>query len=185
MGGDDELRPVLYELMDPSQGGQAVLGGERRFGLVEQVEPVGSEAVEQDRQKRLAMRLLVQRGAALGAEGIAVELLEVAGRREQTLGAQKEVGSWSANAAHESNRVLELRVDRPVGEREHLRQRWWAGFRPMSRHAAAPVRGSLPRARLVAVQARASPGPLRGSHRRSTPRVARAEKLAAVPLWGG
>jgi hypothetical protein len=65
---DQELTLLPYEVVDPRDGGQATAGGQRRLGLVEQVEAVVVEAVDQQVEERLPVRAGVRGDAAVPAD---------------------------------------------------------------------------------------------------------------------
>ena len=109
-------QPSATQLVEAPQHRELALRRERRLGLVEQVEPVGAEALDEHGEERLAVRLLVQRAAAIARDDrraerrLAVERLDLAGEVEEGLGAQEEVRPRLARAAHEAHDVAERRV---------------------------------------------------------------------------
>lgn len=73
--------------MQDLEKGKLPLGRERRLRFVEDVDAL-FEAVDEKRQEGLSVRLLVQRFAAIGAEGR--NLVEVGGEIEKAFGSQEE-----------------------------------------------------------------------------------------------
>ena len=61
MRRDDELRVLLDELVRSAASRELPGHRQRRLGLVEEVEAARAEAVQREREERLAVRLLVQR----------------------------------------------------------------------------------------------------------------------------
>src|SRR5947209_20397875 len=61
VGSDNELRALLDQLVDAPQERQAVLRRQCGLGLIEDVEAVRTEPVQENREERLAVRLLVER----------------------------------------------------------------------------------------------------------------------------
>ena len=66
MRGDNELRAATDELINEGQRAELALWRECGFWLVEDVEAVSTESIREQRDKRLAMRLLVQGLFAVG-----------------------------------------------------------------------------------------------------------------------
>ena len=88
VGGDKELGVAgPLEIVDDLEKGELPLGRERRLRLVEDVDTL-LETVHEERQERLAVGLLVERLAAVGAQ--VRNLLDVSGEVIKTLGAQEE-----------------------------------------------------------------------------------------------
>jgi hypothetical protein len=67
MGRDDELRAGRARARDDRQERERAADRQRGLGLVEDVEALAREAVGRQREERLAVRLLVQRRAAVEA----------------------------------------------------------------------------------------------------------------------
>src|SRR5436190_10704204 len=57
---DEELRAPFGQLVYPPHQRELAAHGERRLGLVEDVEPAAEETLEHEREERLAVRLVVQ-----------------------------------------------------------------------------------------------------------------------------
>ena len=106
--------PLSHELVDPPQTREAVLGGQRGLGLVEQVEALSVESVDHHGEKRLAVRLLVQRDATVRRERVTGwllgELFQIGRRGEEALSTQKEVGLRAPDAADQLDRRSESGV---------------------------------------------------------------------------
>ena len=74
MGHDDELRPVLDQLVDRAQRRQLAVGRQRRLGFVQQVQAVTLELVEQDAHERLAVRARMQVAAIAARADLLVHI---------------------------------------------------------------------------------------------------------------
>ena len=68
MRRDYELRIILHKIIDERQQREQPCRRECCLGLVEYVEPVATEAVLDDREKALAVGLVVQRLAAVAVD---------------------------------------------------------------------------------------------------------------------
>src|SRR4051794_34618263 len=87
MRGDQELGAEVNELVDAGEQCELAHRRERRLRLVEDVEAIAEEAIEQQREECLAVRLLVQRYAAISSgDAEAVDLRRYV---EERLGAQE------------------------------------------------------------------------------------------------
>jgi hypothetical protein len=110
VGGDEELRTLLDEVVDPGQRGHAALRGERGLRLVEQVEPARPEAVDEQVEEGLAVRALVRRGTAVGRKQsgprprLRVEPLHLGGDVVVGLGPQEEGGALAARRPAQTQR---------------------------------------------------------------------------------
>jgi hypothetical protein len=80
VGGDDELRAALQEVVDEPEGGELARRAEGCLGLVEEVEPVAPEPVLQQGDERLAVRALVQADAAIDVQEAGILLYWVNSR---------------------------------------------------------------------------------------------------------
>src|SRR5437763_7883699 len=106
MRGDDELRAAHHQLVQPGDHRQLAVRRERRFRLVEHVEPVAKKAIEQQRHEGLAVRLVVEGTAAVSA--LQAEAVDLGGNVEETLGAKKVAVRWTPWTADEAQQARKL-----------------------------------------------------------------------------
>src|SRR3954452_679984 len=87
MRGDQELRSEVNELVDAGEQGELAHRRERGLRLVEDVEAIAEEAIEQQREECFAVRLLVQRDAAVSSGD--AEAIDLRRYVEERLGAEE------------------------------------------------------------------------------------------------
>ena len=90
------MRPVFDQLMDTGQQGHLTGGRQRRLRFIEDIQAVSLQAVQRERQKALAVGLVVERFPSVsffderGGRRLAVQLLDIAGHIIKTLGSQEK-----------------------------------------------------------------------------------------------
>src|SRR3954449_13092586 len=87
MRGDQELRSEVNELVDAGEQRELAHRRERRLRFVEDVEAIAEKAIEQQREERFAVRLLVQRYAAVSSGD--AEAVDLRRHVEERLGAKE------------------------------------------------------------------------------------------------
>ena len=108
MGGDDELRKILHEVMQPHEHGKLPLRRERGLRLVEEIHAMTAHAVRHGRQEGFAVRLLVKAFATV-APGAAFFDIKQRGKIVEALRSQKEAVHRAIDGAADSQTARERR----------------------------------------------------------------------------
>lgn len=137
---DDELCPLRREPMNDREERQLPLRRSCCLGLVENVETIVAEAIRGECKERLAMGLLVERGAAMCISH--PEPVDLGGDVKETLGAKEVAIARTTDPTDEADVLVQLRlgaarveveVSRAAlgiesgGDRDRLDQRGLAG----------------------------------------------------------
>src|SRR4051794_39241247 len=108
MSCHQKLRALLLETMDAGQQRQLAGRGKGGFRLVQDIEPFRPEAVLNESQKGLTVRLLVERLAAVrpydgrSSPGLAVEILDLRCDIEVALGAEEVACAGLTDSTHQT-----------------------------------------------------------------------------------
>jgi hypothetical protein len=106
VGRDDELAALPHQITHPAQHAHLPERRQRRLGLIEHIQPVATEAMQGKCDERLAMRLLVERSAAIGCNVPAVST------RALGRAARSSFARLRKLSARRKNPVRGLRADR-------------------------------------------------------------------------
>src|SRR5262245_53279341 len=122
VGGDDELRVAVDELTHSPQHSQLARRGQGRFGFVEDVEAIPTEAIEQERKKGLPVRLFVKRPSSVGLNNprgggrFGVHPFDVGRDVEKALSAEEEAVLGPLSGPYQSQVFVQLGVRGPRGK---------------------------------------------------------------------